>query len=309
MCWNFSARFQSILTLRRSARNRSVPVLDADWSSDADGKSDYDNNILYCGYYYDSETGLYHVRNRVYHPLLGLWLQRDPSGYQDGAGLYEYVMSAPIVSRDPFGEMTEDECFKALANEINNLTSLAGQLSAHAQRMGRDRGDAGRASRLVSSSEEEWKWRFKVHYVGDSEEGDAGVHYVVPIGSVSRKNYANVLGNPRLCRGIGTLIETNIHEAIHQKQQGISMSETLDPPREWKPGPDPPAAAGVGGGPQRRVENYAGQIADDVSSVLNLDAQEKNSFRPPPGKCCCEVLLEMAKRIKDREIARYPYWK
>ncbi|MGB6873839.1 MAG: hypothetical protein WBE46_06875, partial [Dehalococcoidia bacterium] len=46
-------------------------VLDADWSSDADGKSDYDNNILYCGYYYDWETGLYHVRNRYYHPQLG----------------------------------------------------------------------------------------------------------------------------------------------------------------------------------------------------------------------------------------------
>jgi len=42
-----------------------VTVLDADWSVDADGESDYDNAILYCGYFFDSETGLYHVRRHV----------------------------------------------------------------------------------------------------------------------------------------------------------------------------------------------------------------------------------------------------
>jgi len=55
-----------------------VTVLDADFSADADGESDYDNAILYCGYYHDWETGLYHVRHRMYHPTLGRWLHRDP---------------------------------------------------------------------------------------------------------------------------------------------------------------------------------------------------------------------------------------
>ncbi|MBL8812383.1 MAG: glycosyltransferase, partial [Planctomycetaceae bacterium] len=32
---------------------------------------------LYCGYRYENTTGLFHVRNRVYHPMLGSWLQRD----------------------------------------------------------------------------------------------------------------------------------------------------------------------------------------------------------------------------------------
>jgi hypothetical protein len=35
---------------------------DASWNPR--GASAYDNAILYCGYYYDSETGLYHVRHR-----------------------------------------------------------------------------------------------------------------------------------------------------------------------------------------------------------------------------------------------------
>jgi RHS repeat-associated protein len=36
------------------------------------------NEILYCGYRYDWETGLCHVRRRHYHPTLGRRLQRHP---------------------------------------------------------------------------------------------------------------------------------------------------------------------------------------------------------------------------------------
>jgi len=63
----------------------------------------YDNSILFAGYYRDEETGLYHVRNRTYHPALGRWMQRDPAGYQDGMSLYEYVKSRAGSQRDPQG--------------------------------------------------------------------------------------------------------------------------------------------------------------------------------------------------------------
>jgi RHS repeat-associated protein len=73
-----------------------------EWDEDTGG-SDWANTILFAGYWRDSETGLYRVRNRMYHVKLGLWLQRDPEGYVDGMSLYEYVRSAPVRARDPEG--------------------------------------------------------------------------------------------------------------------------------------------------------------------------------------------------------------
>ncbi len=76
--------------------------------------SAYDNNILFCGYYRDAESGLYQVRRRPYHIYLG-WITRDPlnqdipgGGYHDGPNLYEYVGTAPIGLLDPFGLYTDD---------------------------------------------------------------------------------------------------------------------------------------------------------------------------------------------------------
>jgi RHS repeat-associated protein len=79
-------------------------VLDADFSADADGLSDVDNNILYAGYHFDPETTLYHVRNRMYDSELGRWIQRDPLGYVDGMSVYEYVRSTPVNLLDSMGQ-------------------------------------------------------------------------------------------------------------------------------------------------------------------------------------------------------------
>jgi len=45
-------------------------------------------------------------RNRTYDPKHGRWLQRDPSGYQDGMSLYVYVRSKPTTRVDPHGFLT-----------------------------------------------------------------------------------------------------------------------------------------------------------------------------------------------------------
>ena len=51
---------------------------------------------LYAGYNYDSAVEMCHVRNRVYHPTLGTWLQRDPIGYDgDDVNLMRYVANVP----------------------------------------------------------------------------------------------------------------------------------------------------------------------------------------------------------------------
>ncbi|MBL8812341.1 MAG: hypothetical protein JNM43_19410, partial [Planctomycetaceae bacterium] len=73
---------------------------------------------LYCGYRYENTTGLFHVRNRVYHPMLGSWLQRDlirkmrlvliirPIAYQlgvDTISSYRYAFTSPLYLVDPSG--------------------------------------------------------------------------------------------------------------------------------------------------------------------------------------------------------------
>ena len=79
------------------------------------------NRRGYAGYEYAPElegTGaagrhLYHVRFRVYDADVGRWTRRDPLGYVDGMGLYEYVRSIPVNNVDPFG-LTYDPWVLAL---------------------------------------------------------------------------------------------------------------------------------------------------------------------------------------------------
>ena len=65
--------------------------------------SAYDNQILICGYRYDPETGLYHVRIRMYNPAFGIWTSCDPLGYIFGMNIYQYVQCNPNTWTDPMG--------------------------------------------------------------------------------------------------------------------------------------------------------------------------------------------------------------
>lgn len=66
------------------------------------------NRRGYAGYEFDptfvgNKRSLYHVRYRVYDAGVGRWTRRDPLGYIDGMGLYEYVRSSPLSLTDPNG--------------------------------------------------------------------------------------------------------------------------------------------------------------------------------------------------------------
>ena len=76
-----------------------------EWDEDTGG-SDWENEILYRGYRYDPETGLYHVRRRPYHPTMGRWLSRDPIGYGDGGSLYHFRRSSPSSFFDTSGALS-----------------------------------------------------------------------------------------------------------------------------------------------------------------------------------------------------------
>ncbi len=67
---------------------------------------------MFTGREYDSESGLYHYRTRVYHPILGRFMQRDPIGPIDSLNLFEYVGSNPVNKVDPSGR-TSGNCLCA----------------------------------------------------------------------------------------------------------------------------------------------------------------------------------------------------
>jgi len=57
----------------------------------------------YAGYQWDGTLAACHVRYRVYLPEIGRWTRRDPLGYVDGMGLYEYVAGGALRAVDDTG--------------------------------------------------------------------------------------------------------------------------------------------------------------------------------------------------------------
>ena len=67
------------------------------------------NAYLFSSRRYDSDTGLYYYRNRMYSPSLGRFLQRDPMWYEDGLNLYAYVGNNSVMYVDPMGTIAQWE--------------------------------------------------------------------------------------------------------------------------------------------------------------------------------------------------------
>ena len=61
------------------------------------------NPVRYAGRRLSDALGTYDCRAREYDPLLGRFLQRDPSGMADGTNLYVYAGNNPLVFGDPLG--------------------------------------------------------------------------------------------------------------------------------------------------------------------------------------------------------------
>jgi RHS repeat-associated protein len=57
----------------------------------------------FTGQRYDSDTGLYYMKNRYYSASVGRFLQPDPVGYKDGLNLYTYGGNNAVIYGDPLG--------------------------------------------------------------------------------------------------------------------------------------------------------------------------------------------------------------
>ena len=61
------------------------------------------NPYMFTGRRYDSESGIYYYRARMYSPLLGRFMQVDPLRYYDSMNLYQYCGNNPVNYLDPSG--------------------------------------------------------------------------------------------------------------------------------------------------------------------------------------------------------------
>ena len=143
------------------------------------------NRYMFTGREWDAETGLYHYRARMYSPVLGRFLQRDPIGYEDGMNLFAYTQNNPVNFVDPLG----------LCKEGFNLWDLLF-----------DSGTFSDAWKLWQASGDDYGLRFfalvgMMGTVGDAgltlaTFGEAGVAKKIVIGETAERvaAYANKIG-------------------------------------------------------------------------------------------------------------------
>jgi RHS repeat-associated protein len=71
------------------------------------------NSILYTGYQYDKETGLYYLNARMYDPITARFMQEDTytGEHSDplSLNLYTYCKNKPLIYSDPTGHNTMED--------------------------------------------------------------------------------------------------------------------------------------------------------------------------------------------------------
>jgi len=70
--------------------------------------SSFNWETRFAGYRWDVESGLYQVRYRPLHPLLGRWASRDPLEDRERLNAYEYAAGRPLQLGDPTGQTPYD---------------------------------------------------------------------------------------------------------------------------------------------------------------------------------------------------------
>ena len=101
-----------VYTYTTSGRGDVVTVADSDGNAreyfyNAYGEifrafgAELENPLLYCGEYYDAESGFIYLRNRYYDPSIGRFITEDP--VRDGTNWYVYCENNPVMFIDRSG--------------------------------------------------------------------------------------------------------------------------------------------------------------------------------------------------------------
>jgi RHS repeat-associated protein len=91
------------------------------------GSAANDNPIRFASKWLDVESGLYDYNCRVYSPMEGRFISRDPIQENGGLNLYAYCGSDPSTHWDYIGQSWLSKTFKKIGNWIKkNWTSIVG---------------------------------------------------------------------------------------------------------------------------------------------------------------------------------------
>ena len=90
------------------------------------------NPYMFTARRYDTESGLYYYRARMYNAQIGRFLQPDPIGYGDGMNIYAYVANNPLNWIDPLGEFRFGK--RPLADVLQDFERPVGKFSARKHR-------------------------------------------------------------------------------------------------------------------------------------------------------------------------------
>ena len=109
----------STSTLTHGTPSGTQPVVSQRGSAIPAGMSLWAVQYGFTGYIADQETGLLHARARMYSPIGGRFINRDPMGYLDGWNLYEgYFVPGKV---DPKGtNLVVDSTFRLYGRTIDN---------------------------------------------------------------------------------------------------------------------------------------------------------------------------------------------
>lgn len=96
-----------------------------------ESSGEVNNNILYSGYQYDEETGLYYLNARMYDPKIARFLQEDTyTGQADdplSLNLYTYCHNNPIKYWDPTGHRVVYEDGANISRNNNSKNNTENQ--------------------------------------------------------------------------------------------------------------------------------------------------------------------------------------